>query len=245
MIQINKINGYEDILDIYFISKEGNVYSKKINRFLKVFDNGKGYKYVSLKVTNNKTSRKVYIHRLVAQAFVPKENSEFLQVNHKDEDKSNNNFNNLEWVTSKENNNYGTKNYRCKISRCKKIYVFDYKLNFIGEYLGMKEATEKTIGYPETKGANRRIKNFFYLDENKREKVIKIAKKSIYKTVVLEDITTGKKMIFATTRELRDKFFNGKVNVTDAIKHNWIVNKKYKVSNLNYTELIDSPNLQE
>ena len=56
--------------------------------------------------------RKIYsIHRLVAIAFIPNPN-DYPEVNHKDEDKSNNCVDNLEWCTSKYNANYGTRSKR-------------------------------------------------------------------------------------------------------------------------------------
>lgn len=67
--------------------------------------NNKGYRKVLL--YNGKTERKQFsVHRLVAQAFLP--NPENLpQVNHKDEDKTNNRADNLEWCTAEYNLNYG------------------------------------------------------------------------------------------------------------------------------------------
>ena len=65
------------------------------------------------------TDRKIkmyYIHRLVAQAFLP--NLDRLpQVNHKDENKTNNNVENLEWCSAEYNTNYGTANDR----RCESL----------------------------------------------------------------------------------------------------------------------------
>ena len=64
-----------------------------------------GYLRVVLSV--NGTKKYKTVHRLVAEAFLdmPEGNEKFV-VNHKDEDKLNNNVNNLEWITISENNTY-------------------------------------------------------------------------------------------------------------------------------------------
>lgn len=68
-----------------------------------------GYLFVGLSKDNNVTQK--YIHRLVAEAFV--ENTYNLpQVNHKDEDKTNNRAENLEWCTNFENLTYNGRNKR-------------------------------------------------------------------------------------------------------------------------------------
>ena len=67
-----------------------------------------GYRSVCVR----KPNKRILVHRAVAIAFVPGY-FDGAQVNHKDENKRNNRVDNLEWVTAKENINYGTHNSRC------------------------------------------------------------------------------------------------------------------------------------
>ena len=79
--------------------------------------------YLKLHLSKNGEFKKCLVHRLVAETFL--ENPENKpQVNHKDEDKTNNfvflnedgsidkEKSNLEWSTPKENSNHGTRNER-------------------------------------------------------------------------------------------------------------------------------------
>ena len=65
-----------------------------------------GYLYVNL--CKNGVVKKYTIHRLVALAFIPNPLN-LPQVNHLNEDKTDNRSENLEWCDSKYNSNFGTR----------------------------------------------------------------------------------------------------------------------------------------
>jgi hypothetical protein len=111
------VKGYEGF---YEVDQFGRVYS--VDRLIPVDDNGreynkalcgkqmkqgvhsKGYKIVSL--TKEGKTKTVFVHRIVAEAFINNQDN-LPMVNHKDEDKTNNFVENLEWCTAKYNRSYG------------------------------------------------------------------------------------------------------------------------------------------
>lgn len=237
MIKVNTLPGYEDVLDVYYITQDGRVYSDFIKRDLSSRDNGNGYLIVSLKLKGIRKWKHAYIHRLVALAYIDNPYNK-KQVNHIDEDKYNNARDNLEWVTRVENVNHGTGIERQVRKRAENIYVYDYLLNFIGKYRGMSEATREILGYRQPNGRNERIEDYFFLNNTiDNVNIMDIIKKSGYKPVVIEDTITGEKKYFPKNRDAR-RFFDNKVNVTDAIKYDWLVRKRYKIYNLDYKALL-------
>jgi len=65
--------------------------------------------YVRVRLYNDLGSKNFSVHRLVAQVFLPNDQN-LPEVNHKDENRQNNNVENLEWCTAKYNSNYGNRN---------------------------------------------------------------------------------------------------------------------------------------
>ena len=88
----------------YRIYEEGYVISPNGKR-LKVYRDKAGYCFVTMKNTEG-VYKKVRLHRIVACAFISNPDN-LPEVNHKDGDKANNAFINLEWVTSKQNKDHG------------------------------------------------------------------------------------------------------------------------------------------
>ena len=113
-----KIKDYED----YAVTENGEVYSYKRNRYLKVRFDAQGYADVCL--TKEGKSKWFRVHRLVAAAYVPNPNN-YPLVNHKDENPSNNHFSNLEWCTKSYNINYGTANDRRRKASSKPVFCIE------------------------------------------------------------------------------------------------------------------------
>lgn len=91
------ITGYEGL---YQVSNYGRVKRNFDLKVLKIYDNGIGYKFVSLNLNGKHKTH--YLHRLVAKHFIENLNN-YLEVNHLDFDKSNNKFDNLEWCSRESN----------------------------------------------------------------------------------------------------------------------------------------------
>lgn len=134
------IEGYEN----YEVSNEGRVRSLNYNktgetRILRPADNGHGYLMVIL--CKNGKQKMVLVHRLVAAAFVPNIFS-LNEVNHINEDKTDNRAENLMWCSRKENVNWGSRTQKCS----KPVLQFTKDGELIREWPSAHEV-ERCLGF--------------------------------------------------------------------------------------------------
>lgn len=110
-----KIKGFEH----YYITKDGKVYNSINSKKRKLKQNEykelkshiikSGYNVVVLHNAGVMKPKAYYVHRLIAQAYIPNPENK-PEVNHKDGNKQNNHLSNLEWVTKKQNVNHAYSN---------------------------------------------------------------------------------------------------------------------------------------
>ena len=145
------IEGYEGR---YQVSNRGNVkslertvwnnrgYYKTIQeRILKAGKSNTGYLQVAL--FKDGKAKGYLVHQLVATAFC--ENPmRYTEVNHLDEDKTNNKVENLEWCSKSYNNNYGTRNKRIAEKKCKPVIAIEKRTGLKLEFSSALEAERET-----------------------------------------------------------------------------------------------------
>lgn len=156
MEQWKDIEGYEGF---YQVSNCGRVKSlaRETNaviqmntedRIKKASQKGKDG-YLTVQLYKNNTAKSVYVHRLVAESFIPNPLKK-KTVNHKNGNKQDNRVENLEWMTYKENNKHAydtglndekhRRNNRTSIA----VRQLDVQGNLISEYPSMREAERQT-----------------------------------------------------------------------------------------------------
>lgn len=126
----------KSINENYSVSNLGNVRNDQTNRILKPFYNNCGYAIVEL------SCKPYLVSRLVGMAFIPNPNGK-PYINHIDENPKNNTVFNLEWVTPKENINWGTCIERRAAKRKKPVEAIDAQGN-VTVFESIKDAHTST-----------------------------------------------------------------------------------------------------
>lgn len=99
--------------------------------------------YCEVQLTRNTKSVHKKVHRLVAMVFIPNPDN-LPMVNHRDECKTNNNVDNLEWCTAMYNSHWGTARERCAWKRTA-VEQYDLDGNYIASYRSIMDAA-KAVG---------------------------------------------------------------------------------------------------
>ena len=139
----------------YTITDDGKVFSLNYGRSgkkkeMKPNKDINGYNRIELSIEGKK--KKFMVHRLVALAFIPNPDN-LPEVNHKDENKTNNMVGNLEWCSIKYNNTYGTRLERVskiqlnRKDKSRPVKQFTKDGVFIKEYPSMHEVERQTGFY--------------------------------------------------------------------------------------------------
>ena len=135
------IPGYEGL---YQVNQWGDIYSLYTNKKLKWSLHKDGYKQYNLH--KNKKAYIMMAHKAVALAFIPNPKN-LPAVNHKDEDKSNCYFENLEWCDIAYNNTYNNRHKKIQekelVKYGKEFYVYDSNLNLLGKFRGDKKICQR------------------------------------------------------------------------------------------------------
>lgn len=140
---------YNNLIEV---SNFGNVRRVGKKVLLKPRLDKNGYLYVHIRISNLGINKMSKIHRLVAEAFLPNPKM-YSIINHKNEIKTDNRVENLEWCTCKYNINYGTglqrRAFNSRNQKHRSCPILQYSINgeFIQEFPSFKEV-QRYLGKP-------------------------------------------------------------------------------------------------
>ena len=217
--------------DHYQVSNFGRIKNKKTKNIRRLSKDKDGYMVVTI-------DRKVYkVHRLVAKAFIKNDDINKCYINHKDECKTNNKVDNLEWCTEKYNANYGTRNERLsELQSCKKVIQYDNEGNILNIFRSLSYVNK----HIENSGGicsaliynkeNRYFKNSFWFYQNE----IFDNKRRVYKRqYCLYDMNDN--VICDGTRKQIAKFLNlTSIELANKIYKNFIEDNNSRLYINNY-----------
>lgn len=230
-------------LDRWVVYKNGRkIFYKGKNK--NITDGVHGYKVVSF--SKDGITKQEFVHRVVLNTFVPNPNPKvYTDVNHIDEDKSNNNLSNLEWATHKDNMNHGTLSQ--KISETEGTTVVQlskegiplkqwYSINSVIESEGtrfIQELRKNKIVYDKYVWA--------YLDKYEsltKQDILDIVKEKENKNIITQIDLNGTFIKEYATEDIKEVFDKSKI--INCIKNKTYIYNKYlwmtKFEYLNYSQ---------
>ena len=194
--QIKDITGFEGK---YQVTSDGKVFSKLSGIWLKPHIKENGYCQVKLFISYNPLTKKkkythLYLHRIVAQAFIPNLEGKS-EVNHLDGNKQNNCVSNLEWCTKAENMQHAVKTHLLvkerKLSEEELTLFLD---DYIKGTLTLKELEEKYQYFPSTPILNKYLKELAE-KQGKLEEYLKIKSQRKHVSAQLKKHLTSKPVL--------------------------------------------------
>lgn len=217
------IKGYEN----YIISTKSRIINKETGREMQPTLSG-GYYSVNLSnLLESKKAKLFRVHRLVAITFGKKETEKKIYVDHKDNNKTNNNADNLRWATPAENSNSYIKKHR--ISPSMIILQYDANMNLIKEWNSMKEILEANSNYCKFNIYRCLAMNFKYPDivftsynyiwkyKNKKVKTIELKPDEEFKNIGIiegKDLSNYKISNYGAIRSIqRNQYLETKNNL--------------------------------
>lgn len=141
------IPGYEGLYEVSNLGRVRSLYNYKRNGTNVLVPRLKRA-YLTIGLRKNGIRKWHLLHRLVASAFIPNPNN-LPQVNHKNEIKTDNRVENLEWCTVSYNNTYGSRIEKVVAKTGKPVYQYDLDGNFIKKHNSVASAGRE-IGLKST-----------------------------------------------------------------------------------------------
>ena len=144
--------GFEGLYEVSNFGRVRNLgyrYGQHASNIIMKQRNNKGYMSITLHKDSKRFQRMV--HRLVYEAFVgkipewrPKDKGDVkMEINHKDENRSNNRLDNLELITHTKNNNYGTRTQKQAAKLTKSVYQYTMEGELVKFWKGGAPECEK------------------------------------------------------------------------------------------------------
>lgn len=140
MKKVNELYSLETVSDIYYVTKDLKVINITNGREKTVSIGKRGYPYVTLETKDDKANKKVFLHKIIALAFI--ENRPYELIEHLDDNPLNYSIENLAFSTHSKNAKRAFKNG--KIDRQKKEKYYKVTVNNEVFYGTVKELSKKT-----------------------------------------------------------------------------------------------------